>query len=76
MGEHFLGNFLSGMETDLSGLLDRFSKLLGNFLSGMETWEGAGIHRRLDGLGNFLSGMETAQPSRFRTWASSPWKLP
>ena len=36
-GKVYLGNFLSGMETSLSHMLQSTGTHLGNFLSGMET---------------------------------------
>ena len=56
----FLGNFLSGMETDGVNVTFWYRRDLGNFLSGMET-RGNAVHTALFiiNLGNFLSGMET-----------------
>ena len=56
-----LGNFLSGMETEVRGLAGRRPVGLGNFLSGMET-PLAGLPCAVSRyLGNFLSGMETSE---------------
>ena len=54
-----LGNFLSGMETNITIEQGSGKLNLGNFLSGMETYGESGVSIHLDSLGNFLSGMET-----------------
>ena len=73
---NFLGNFLSGMETEGSGSAGTSGEDLGNFLSGMETRHRGDYHVASSGLENFLVewkhiGHDTKLSGSRRTSSSS-----